>query len=65
MQLMEEIIHTAASLQIEVLHLAVVTDNKPAVQLYEKVGFKVFGSERHAIKLYDRYLDQYWMDYYI
>ncbi|MFG6149575.1 GNAT family N-acetyltransferase [Halobacillus sp. B23F22_1] len=63
--LIEEMIKEAASLEIELIQIAVVTDNKPAVRLYEKAGFKIFGTEHHAIKLQDRYLDEYWMEYFI
>ncbi|MFC7062685.1 GNAT family N-acetyltransferase [Halobacillus seohaensis] len=63
--LIQKVIEGAKDLEIEVLHIAVVTNNTPAIQLYEKIGFQVYGTEHRAIKLKDRYLDEYWMELFI
>ncbi|MCP3026797.1 GNAT family N-acetyltransferase [Halobacillus sp. A5] len=64
-KMMKELIEKASSFKIEIIQIGVVTNNKPAVRLYEKLGFRVFATERHAIKLHDRYLDEQWMEYFI
>ncbi|WP_082234757.1 GNAT family N-acetyltransferase [Halobacillus massiliensis] len=64
-QLINECIKEAKAREIEVIQLAVVTTNQPALKLYKTAGFSIFGTERHAVKVSDRYMDEYWMDYHI
>ncbi|MYL18338.1 GNAT family N-acetyltransferase [Halobacillus litoralis] len=57
-QLLKELIQHAAAVEIEVLHLSVVTENTPARELYQKLGFQCWGVEKKAIKLPGRYLNE-------
>ncbi|MGZ3584729.1 MAG: N-acetyltransferase family protein [Ktedonobacterales bacterium] len=43
---------------VEQIHLAVVTRNAAAHALYAAAGFVVYGTEPHALKLGDAYLDE-------
>jgi RimJ/RimL family protein N-acetyltransferase len=43
---------------LERVILAVATHNKAARALYVSLGFTVWGLERHALKLPDRYIDE-------
>ncbi|HEX8032964.1 MAG TPA: GNAT family N-acetyltransferase [Ktedonobacterales bacterium] len=43
---------------VEQIHLAVTTRNLAARALYVSVGFVVYGTEPHALKLGDEYLDE-------
>jgi ribosomal protein S18 acetylase RimI-like enzyme len=42
---------------IEKINLSVVANNEPAIKLYTKLGFKVYGLEEKAMKLNGVYLD--------
>lgn len=42
---------------IETVYLDVVSDNKRAIKLYEKFGFKTYGINERAIKINDSYYD--------
>lgn len=64
-QLIKELIQFARAIELEVLHLGVVTENHPAKHLYEKLGFQTYGTERKAIKLSDRYLDEDHMELFL
>lgn len=44
--------------QVEILQLAVVSDNEPARRLYANLGFIEYGIERHALKQHGRYYDE-------
>lgn len=60
--LMEEAIRQARALKgMEQINLAVVTTNDSANRLYRKLGFTVFGTERHALKIGDSYVDEHHM----
>lgn len=60
--LMKAAIQQARSLNgLEQLNLAVVTSNDSANQLYRKLGFIVFGTEKHALKIGDSYVDEHHM----
>jgi ribosomal protein S18 acetylase RimI-like enzyme len=48
---------------LEVLQLNVVTANAPAIELYEKVGFRSFGIEEKAFKLGGEYHDIHHMSF--
>ena len=43
---------------IEQISLAVVQENRSAVALYQALGFRAYGVERHALKVRDRYFDE-------
>lgn len=43
---------------VEQIHLAVVTRNRAAHALYASAGFAIYGTESHALKLGDDYLDE-------
>ncbi|WP_226576641.1 GNAT family N-acetyltransferase [Halobacillus litoralis] len=63
--LFKETIQFAKAIELEVLHLSVVTDNHPAKNLYKKIGFDTYGVERKAIKLPSRYLDEEHMELFL
>lgn len=42
---------------IETVYLEVVSENKRAIKLYEKFGFKTYGTNKRAIKINDSYYD--------
>ncbi|MFC7372879.1 GNAT family N-acetyltransferase [Fictibacillus iocasae] len=46
---------------IEQLQLAVATDNDPAINLYKRKGFQVYGTEKNALKSDGRYIDEHLM----
>ena len=54
--LVEAIIDHARD-QVELLQLMVISDNLPARQLYQSLGFVEYGVERHATKYRGRYHD--------
>jgi ribosomal protein S18 acetylase RimI-like enzyme len=57
--LLSEIIERArAKPEVEQLLLAVAVGQDSAKQLYESLGFEVYGREPRAIKLGDRYVDE-------
>jgi RimJ/RimL family protein N-acetyltransferase len=43
---------------VEQIQLAVMTENAPARRLYLAAGFEVFGLERRALRVGDRYVDE-------
>ncbi len=43
---------------VELMQLSVVSDNRPALRLYESVGFLEFGRETKASKYGDTYYDE-------
>jgi ribosomal protein S18 acetylase RimI-like enzyme len=47
----------AAKAGIEQVHLAADENNPFAVGLYKALGFTVYGSEKHQLKLVDKYVD--------
>jgi ribosomal protein S18 acetylase RimI-like enzyme len=57
--LLTEVMRRAHELPgLEHITLSVVSDNVPARNLYLSASFEVFGTERHAMKDGDRYLDE-------
>ncbi|WP_040880741.1 GNAT family N-acetyltransferase [Marinococcus halotolerans] len=46
---------------VEQVQLTVVSENKPALRLYEACGFSVFSTEKEAMKTADEYEDEHWM----
>jgi RimJ/RimL family protein N-acetyltransferase len=43
------------------LELTVMTHNEAAVRLYQRRGFEIEGTRRHAMKIGDRVVDEYYM----
>ena len=50
-----------AEKQVSQLHLTVVTTNKTAIKLYEKNGFRIYGTEPHALKIGGSFYDEHMM----
>ncbi len=46
---------------ITIVKLAVVTSNQPAIKAYERLGFKVYGTEPKAILYNGEFYDEYLM----
>ena len=60
--LLQEVVkYTKQMPHVEKINLTVVSTNKAAIKLYEKVGFKSFGLEHHAMKMNDTYVDEIYM----
>jgi RimJ/RimL family protein N-acetyltransferase len=60
--LLQEVIKYSKQLpHVEKINLTVVFTNEVAIKLYEKVGFKSFGLEHHAMKMNDTYVDEVYM----
>ncbi len=60
--LLQELIARARQIEgLEQLHLAVVTSNQVAYQLYRSLGFEVYGTEPRALKSGEQYWDEYLM----
>jgi RimJ/RimL family protein N-acetyltransferase len=47
------IIDNASSMGFEQIELEVVSDNKRAIHLYEKLGFHIYGTRYHGVKYSD------------
>ena len=61
-KLMIVLLERAACLEgVEQIVLAVATDQAAAIALYQSLGFRSFGSERRALKIGERYVDQVYM----
>ncbi|WP_419420684.1 N-acetyltransferase family protein [Legionella sp. D16C41] len=43
------------------LHLTVVTTNRAAIELYQKNGFTIYGTEPRALKVNDQFYDEHLM----
>jgi len=56
-RLVETIIEFARQ-RVELIQLAVVSDNEPARRLYERLGFVEYGLEKKALKQDGRYYDE-------
>lgn len=56
-QLVETIIEAGRG-KIELLNLVVVSDNHPAIRLYESLGFRPYGLEKNALKQDGEYFDE-------
>ncbi|WP_240795537.1 GNAT family N-acetyltransferase [Aquibacillus halophilus] len=64
-KLLDKTIEQAKLVGIEQLQLGVVSTNIPAIALYKKVGFSIYGTEIRAIKMNDSYEDEELMVYFI
>lgn len=61
-KMMEECIKWCEEKGVEQLELDVVTENNRAVSMYESLGFKIYGTMKHALKYGDgTYADEYYM----
>lgn len=58
--LIKEIINHARQ-QVLQLHCTVTTDNNPAITLYQRYGFQIYGTEPRSIKVDDNFYDEYLM----
>jgi ribosomal protein S18 acetylase RimI-like enzyme len=57
--LMEEVLQACRKLPyLEQIQLSVAASNEQAKQLYDKLGFRTYGTEPRALRLSDRYLDE-------
>ncbi len=60
--MLETVLDIAEKTGYEQAELEVIADNKPAIALYEKIGFKIYGTFPDSMKYEDgSYLDAYWM----
>lgn len=60
--MMNEVVAWCKAKGVEQLELDVVTTNQRGIALYEKMGFEVFGTMKHAMKYPDgSYSDEYHM----
>jgi len=55
--LVEAIVQTARE-KVERVLLAVVSDNQPALRLYQSLGFRQYGLEKNALKHNGKYSDE-------
>jgi len=51
--------------EIKKMQLGVVTTQESAYQLYLNLGFKKVGEQKYAVKVGDRYFDEYLMEMYL
>ncbi|XCP86489.1 GNAT family protein [Roseburia hominis] len=60
--MLETVLDIAEKAGYEQAELEVIVDNKPAIALYEKLGFKIYGTFPDNMKYEDgSYVDAYWM----
>jgi ribosomal protein S18 acetylase RimI-like enzyme len=57
-RLVEAVIEVARARGVELLQLAVVSDNEPARRLYARLGFAEYGIEKKSLKQGGRYTDE-------
>jgi RimJ/RimL family protein N-acetyltransferase len=50
-----------ARTRVELLQLSVASTNDRAVRFYERMGFKTYATEPRALKIDDRYVDEFLM----
>ncbi|MCG7338008.1 GNAT family N-acetyltransferase [Staphylococcus sp. ACRSN] len=60
-QMFEETLKWAERKGLRRLELTVITTNTPAVNFYEKLGFKIEGIKRQSIFMDDHYFDELYM----
>jgi RimJ/RimL family protein N-acetyltransferase len=60
LRLVEAVIDHARPIVAQV-HLGVATDNAPAIRLYEKAGFHIYGTEPRSLYVNGRYIDEHLM----
>lgn len=60
--MLETVLDIAEKAGYEQAELEVIADNKPAIALYEKLGFEIYGRFPDSMKYADgSYVDAYWM----
>ena len=60
--MLETVLDIAEKTGYEQAELEVIADNKSAIALYEKLGFKIYGTFPDNMKYPDgSYVDAYWM----
>lgn len=59
-KLLEAIFAYAQPLVVQI-HLGVGSDNLPALKLYEKAGFEIYGTEPRALRVSGKYIDEHLM----
>jgi ribosomal protein S18 acetylase RimI-like enzyme len=59
--LVESVLLTAQEIGCELIQLSVGTRNEASYSLYLRMGFTVYGTEAHAMKIGDDYVDEYLM----
>lgn len=47
--------------KVSILQLSVNIENKSAINLYKKYGFKIYGQENNAMYVNEKYIDEYLM----
>lgn len=57
-RLLVEAVIRAARQRVDLLQLSVVSENLPAIRLYESCGFQQYGLEKRALKQNGRYYDE-------
>ena len=57
-RLLVQAVIDAARPRVELIQLSVVSDNLPALRLYQSFGFVQYGLEKHALKQNGRYFDE-------
>ena len=57
-RLVEAVMEVARTRGVELLQLAVVSDNEPARRLYARLGFVEYGIEKKSLKQGGRYTDE-------
>lgn len=63
MQAMMTHIHRCEGLGI--VTLTVITENVPAIKLYQSFGFSIWGTQPMALRVNGKFHDEYWMSYVI
>lgn len=51
--------------EIEKIQLGVITTQKPAIELYKSIGFATIGEQKKAIKVDDKFYNEYLMELYL
>jgi len=60
-RLLERAIKQARRLKVRQLRLAVTTENRAAIALYQKAGFVEYGVEKNALRIGNRFYSETWM----
>jgi RimJ/RimL family protein N-acetyltransferase len=60
-QLVQTVLSAAQDIGCEQIQLSVSTRNTASYSLYLRIGFTVYGTESHAMKIGDEYVDEYLM----
>ncbi|MBY0377838.1 MAG: GNAT family N-acetyltransferase, partial [Gammaproteobacteria bacterium] len=59
--LIQEIKNHAGNLGLTQLHLTPISSNLAALQLYQKLGFEIYGTEPRALRMGDIFFDEHLM----